>query len=73
MGGLLSQAEPNYSGCCAAFGPGGSLEGSRTFLANGRTKYFAIVARDSIAGPFDLTQSACLPGLREPRTWLGDL
>jgi hypothetical protein len=25
MGGLLSQAEPNYSGCCAAFGPGGSI------------------------------------------------
>src|SRR5262249_37841924 len=36
-GRLLSHAEPNYSGCCATFGPGGSLKGSRTFLANGRT------------------------------------
>jgi hypothetical protein len=60
-GRLLSHAEPNYSGCCATFGPGGSLKGSRTFLANGRNKYFAIIARDSISRPFDVTQSARLP------------
>ena len=61
FGRLLSHAEPNYSGCCATFGPGGSLKGSRTFLANGRNKYFAIIASDSISRPFDVTQSACLP------------
>ena len=60
-GRLLSHTEPNYSGCCATFGPGGSLKGSRTFLANGRNKYFAIIASDSISRPFDVTQSACLP------------
>ena len=54
-GGLLSHAEANYSGCCAAFGPGGSLKGSRPFLANSRNKYFGIIARDSVSGPFDLT------------------
>src|SRR5215831_18752660 len=42
-GRLLSHAEPNDAGCCA----------------NGRNKYFAIIARDS--RPFDVTQSACLP------------
>ena len=63
FGRLLSHAEPNYSGCCATFGPGGSLKGSRTFLANGRNKYFAIIARDGVSRPFDVTQSACLPGI----------
>src|SRR5262249_17586830 len=43
-GRLLSHAELNYSGCCATFDPGGSLKGSRTFLANGRNKHFAIIA-----------------------------
>jgi len=61
FGRLLSHAEPNYSGCCATFGPGGSLKGSRTFLANGRNEYFAIIARDSISRPLDVMQSACLP------------
>jgi hypothetical protein len=42
IGRLLSHAEPDYSGCCA----------------NGRNKYFAIIARD--IRPFDVTQS-CLP------------
>jgi hypothetical protein len=32
--GLLSHAEPNHAGCCAAFGSGGALQGRRTFLAN---------------------------------------
>src|SRR5262249_1535939 len=59
--GLLSHAKANKSGCCVAFGAGTSLKGGRTFFANGRNKDFAIVARDSISGPFDVTQSACLP------------
>jgi hypothetical protein len=63
FGRLLSHAEPNYSGCCATFGPGGPLKGSRTFLANGRNKYFALIARDGVSRPFDVTQSACLPGI----------
>jgi hypothetical protein len=37
-----------------------SLKRSRTLLANGRDKHFAIVARYSISGSFDITQSACL-------------
>src|SRR5262249_54062750 len=62
--GLLSHAEPNYSGCCATFGPGGgSLKGSGTFLADGRNKCFALIARDGISGSFEMTQSACLSGL----------
>jgi hypothetical protein len=52
---LFSHAEPNHA-CCAAFGPG-SLQGR----ANGRNKYLAIIARDSISRPFDVTQSGCLP------------
>src|SRR5215472_93738 len=61
---LFSHAEPNYAGCCATFGTGGGpLNGSGTFLANGRNQHFALVARDGISGSFDMTQSACLPGL----------
>ena len=60
---LLSHAEPNDSGCRGTFGTGGSLKGGRTFLANGRNQDFAIVARDSISGPFDMTQSVCLSRL----------
>ena len=64
MGRLLSHAEPNYAGCCATFGTGGGpLNGSGTFLANGRNQHFALIARDGISGAFDMTQSACLPGL----------
>jgi len=82
QGGLLSNAEANYSSdCCAAFGPGSSLKGGRTFLANGRNKYFAISARDSISRPFDVTQGARLPRLtlgawrsrRTGRTWFAAL
>jgi hypothetical protein len=53
-GGLFSHAEPDHAGCCATFGPGRSLKGGRTFLASGRYKHFAIAARDSISGPFDV-------------------
>ena len=59
---LLSHADANYSGGCA-FGPGGSLKGGRTFLANSRNKYFAIIARDSVSGSLDVTQEACLSGV----------
>src|SRR5262245_12845052 len=61
---LLSHAEPNYAGCCATFGTGGGpLNGSGTFLANGRNQHFALIARDGISGSFDMTQSAYLSGL----------
>jgi hypothetical protein len=61
---LLSHAEPNYAGCCATFGTGGGpLNGSGTFLANGRNQHFALIARDGISGSFNMTQSACLSGL----------
>src|SRR5215472_7733249 len=61
---LFSHAEPDYAGCCATFGTGGGpLNGSGTFLANGRNQHFALIARDGISGAFDMTQSACLSGL----------
>ena len=59
LGRLLSHAEPDYAGCCATFGTGGRpLNGSGTFLANGRNQHFALIARDGISGSFDMTQSA---------------
>jgi hypothetical protein len=59
MGRLLSHAEPNYAGCCATFGTGGGpLNGSGTFLANGRNQHFALIARDGISGSFDMAESA---------------
>jgi hypothetical protein len=60
---LLSYAEPNHASCCGTFRPSRSLKDSRTFFANGRYKHFAIIARDSISGSFDVTQDACLPRL----------
>src|SRR6516165_12821259 len=42
---------------------GGPLNGSGTFLANGRNQRFALVARNGISGSLDMTQSACLSGL----------
>jgi hypothetical protein len=39
------------------------LNGSGTFLANGRNKHFALIARDGISGSFNMTQSARLSGL----------
>src|SRR5262245_16110757 len=61
---LLSHAEPNYAGCCATFGTGGGpLNGGGTFLANSRNQHFALIARDGISGPFDMTQNAWLSGL----------
>ena len=39
------------------------MKGRRTFLAKGRNKYFAIIARDTVSGLFDVTESACLPRL----------
>jgi hypothetical protein len=69
LAGLLSHAEPNDAGCRAAFGRRGSLKGSRTFLANGRNKHFAIVARDGISRSFRVAQSACLPGLTLRARW----
>src|SRR5262245_388399 len=65
---LLSHAESNYAGCCATFGSAGSLKDCRAFLADGRDKHFAIVARDSISGSLDVAHSACLPRLAF-RTW----
>jgi hypothetical protein len=60
-GALLPHAEANHAACCVAFGPSGSLKGSRTFFANGGDKRFAIVACDSISRALDITQSARLP------------
>jgi hypothetical protein len=68
-GPLLSHTEADHTGCCATFGSGGSLESSRTFLANSRSKYFAIIARDGISGPLDVTQSACLRRLAFRTRW----
>src|SRR5262249_38543332 len=65
---LLSHAESNYAGCCATFGSAGSLKDCRAFLADGRDKHFAIVARDSISGSLDVAHSPCLPRLAF-RTW----
>ena len=39
------------------------MNGSGTFLANGRNQHFALIARDGISESFDMTQSACLSGL----------
>ena len=39
------------------------MNGSWTFLANGRNQHFTLIARDGISGSFDMPQSACLPGL----------
>ena len=39
------------------------MNGSGTFLANGRNQHFALIARDGISGSFNMTQSACLSGL----------
>jgi hypothetical protein len=66
---LLPHAEANHAACCVAFGPSGSLKGSRTFFANGGDKRFAIVACDSISRPLDITQSTCLPRLTLRARW----
>ena len=34
------------------------MNGSWTFLANGRNQHFALIARDGISGSFDMAQSA---------------
>ena len=45
---------PGWSDCFATLGlaPARSLKRSRTFLASGRYKHFAIAARDSISNPW---------------------
>jgi hypothetical protein len=76
--GLASRArgdgESNQAACCTAFGRRGSSKRRRSFLANGRKKYFAIIACDSITGDLNVAQSASLPRLtlrarRSGRTW----
>jgi hypothetical protein len=60
---LSSHAESNQAARCAARGPSGSLQDRRTFLANRRNKHLSVVAGDSVAGAFDVTESARLPRL----------
>ena len=55
--------EPNRAGCCGAFGSGGSLQARRALLANRRHEELPIIACESVARRFDVTQSTCLPGL----------
>src|SRR5258708_35895846 len=68
---LFSPAVSNYAVRWHALGAARSFKGSRTLLANGRNKYFALIARDSVSRPFDIAQSACLPRLALRAWWSG--